>query len=81
MFVSIFLLQITDNEYTYNGVTGHNVSDYIETYLVSAGFLIDDEFDGFGMFIFMLSNEKTGESVKVSYFQSDKTLIVTLIRG
>ena len=71
----------TDNEYTYNGVTGHNVSDYIETYLVSAGFLIDDELDGFGMFIFMLSNEKTGESIKVSYFQSDKKLILTLIKG
>ena len=71
----------TDDEYTYKGVTGHNVTDYIETYLVSAGFLIDDEFDGFGMFVFMLSNENTGEGIKVSYFQSDKTLILTLIRG
>ncbi|MBO4898293.1 MAG: copper amine oxidase N-terminal domain-containing protein [Clostridia bacterium] len=71
----------TDSEYTYNGVTGHNVSDYIETYLVSAGFLIDDEFEAFGMFVFMLSNEKTLESVKVSYFKSDKTLIITLIKG
>ena len=29
----------------------------------------------------MLSNEKTGESIKASYFQSDKTLILTLIKG
>jgi hypothetical protein len=42
--------------YTYNGVTGKQVIEYIETYLASAGFLIDDENELFGMFIFNLSN-------------------------
>lgn len=67
--------------YTYNGVTGKQVIEYIETYLASAGFLIDDENELFGMFIFNLSNSKTQECVKVSYSKSDKILFVTLSVG
>ena len=67
--------------YTYNGVSGKQVVEYIETYLASAGFLIDSENDIFGMFIFTLSNSKTMENVRVSYTQSDKVLIVTLSQG
>ena len=67
--------------YTYNGVTGKQVIEYIETYLASAGFLIDDENELFGMFIFNLSNSKTQECVRVSYSKSDKILFVTLSVG
>lgn len=67
--------------YTYNGVTGKQVIEYIETYLASAGFLIDSENELFGMFIFNLSNSKTQECVRVSYSKSDKTLFVTLSVG
>lgn len=67
--------------YTYNGVTGKQVIEYIETYLASAGFLIDTENEIFGMFIFTLSNSKTREYVRVSYTKSDKTLFVTLSNG
>lgn len=67
--------------YTYNGVTGKQVIEYIETYLASAGFLIDTENEIFGMFVFTLSNSKTQENVRVSYTKSDKTLFVTLSIG
>lgn len=67
--------------YTYNGVTGKQVIEYIETYLASAGFLIDSENELFGMFIFNLSNSKTQECIRVSYSKSDKILFVTLSVG
>ena len=67
--------------YTYNGVTGKQVVEYVETYLAGAGFLIDSENELFGMFIFNLSNSKTQECVGVSYSQSDKTHFVTLSVG
>lgn len=63
--------------YTYEGVSGKQVIEYIETYLASAGFLIDSEDEFFGMFLFTLSNNNTGEKVKVTYTKTDKILIVT----
>lgn len=65
-------------EYCYNDVTGKQVIEYIETYLASVGFIIDDEQEIFGMFRFSLSNTSTGEWVRVSYSQSNKSLFVTV---
>lgn len=70
-----------DGSYTYTGVSGEQVVEFIETYLASAGFLIDNENEIFGMFMFNLSNSKTQECVRVSYSKSDKTLFVTLSVG
>jgi len=78
---NIAAVKSENGAYTYNGVTGKQVIEYIETYLASAGFLIDTENEIFGMFIFTLSNNKTQENVRVSYTKSDKTLMVTLSNG
>ena len=78
---NIAAVKAENGAYTYSGVTGKQVIEYIETYLASAGFLIDSENEIFGMFIFTLSNNKTQENVRVSYTKSDKTLIVTLSNG
>lgn len=67
--------------YTYNGITGKQVIEYIETYLASAGFLIDSESELFGAFIFVLSNEKTQETVRISYYKADKLMYVTCSQG
>ena len=79
--MNVACVKVENGQYTYNGVTGKQVIEYIETYLASAGFLIDSENEIFGNFIFTLSNEKTMENVRISYFSSDKTLYVTLSNG
>ena len=79
--LNVACVKVENGQYTYNGVTGKQVIEYIETYLASAGFLIDSENEIFGNFIFTLSNEKTMENVRISYFSSDKTLYVTLSNG
>ena len=67
--------------YTYNGVSGKQVVEYIETHLAGSGFLIDTENEVFGMFIFNLSNKDTEECVRISYSKGDKVLFVTLSKG
>ena len=75
--LGVSLVKQENGQFTYNGVTGKQVIEYIETYLASAGFLIDSENELFGNFIFVLSNSKTQESIRISYFKADKIMYVT----
>ncbi len=65
-------------EYCYNGVTGKQVVEYIETHLASVGYTISDEQDIWGLFRFIMENGSTGERITVSYQQSDKYLMVNV---
>lgn len=78
---NIAAVKSENGAYTYNGVTGKQVIEYIETYLASAGFLIDTENEIFGAFIFVLSNSRTEEIVRISYYKSDKLMYVTCSQG
>lgn len=73
--------KVENGKYTYSGVKGRQVVEYIETYLASAGFLIDSENEAFNMFVFVCSNSKTLETVRVTYFSESKTLYVALSNG
>ncbi len=80
-FGACFEITPTNSEgtrFTYKGVTGQQLVDYMEKNLASAGFTIDSEDEGMGLFIFIMSNNSTSEHIRMTYSKADKELYITL---
>ncbi|MBQ6795999.1 MAG: copper amine oxidase N-terminal domain-containing protein [Clostridia bacterium] len=79
--LGVELASYTNGEYIYNEVKGDWVVDYIETYLVSAGFVIEGEYAIDGQFRFELSHSLRFDNVTIRYSKPDKQLRVKCWQG
>lgn len=79
MSVELTMQDAEQRVYVYVDVTGEQLIEYVEKYMVSAGFTIAVEKEENGVFTFIMPNStKPGETAKIEYYKEDKQLYILI---